>query len=109
ETIEIDGSITVRGDITGNNLFIGRQTYFGGKERVKHPYKVFGNILSTNDVELINTFVQGDVKGRNVKIGRRTEITGKVYYVDNIEVDDKATLAHIPIQITEIAEDKLQK
>ena len=108
-TIEINGSITVRGDITGNNVFIGTQTSFDLKKRVKHPYKVFGNIFSTNDVEIINTFVQGDVKGRNVKIGRRTEITGKVYYVDTIEINARATLTHEPIQISEIAEDKLEK
>ena len=109
ETIEIDGSTTVRGDITGNNVFIGAQTNFGGKKRVKHPYKVFGSIFSTSDVEIINTFVQGDVKGRDVKIGKRTEITGKVYYVDTIEINAKATLTHEPIQISEIAEDKLEK
>jgi len=109
ETIEIHGSTTVRGNITGNNVFIGTQTYFDGKKRVKHPYKVFGNIISTNDVEIINTFVQGDVKGRNVKIGERTEITGKVYYIDTIEIKAKATLTHEPIQISEFAEAKLQK
>ncbi len=108
-TIEINGSITVRGDITGNNVFIGTQTSFDLKRIVKHLYKVFGNIFSTNDVEIINTFVQGDVKGRNVKIGRRTEITGKVYYVDTIEINARATLTHEPIQISEIAEDKLEK
>jgi len=104
ETIEIHGSTTVRGNIAGNNVFIGTQTYFDGKKIVKHPYKVFGNIISTNDVEIINTFVQGDVKGRTVKIGKRTEITGKVYYVDTIEINAKATLTHKPIQISEITE-----
>ena len=109
ETIEIDGSTTVRGNITGNNVFIGTHTYFSGIKIIKHAYKVFGNIFSTNDVEIINTFVQGDVKGRNVKIGKRTEITGKVYYVDTIEISAKATLTHEPIQISEIAEEKIQK
>jgi len=44
-----------------------------------------------------------------VKIGKRTKVLGKVYYIDNIEVDVKATLAHEPIQISEIGEDKLQQ
>ena len=108
-TIDIDGSTTIKGDINGDNVFIGTQTYFGVKNLVKHENKVFGNIFSTNDIEIINTFVQGDVKGRNVKIGKRTEIAGKVYYVDTIEINAKATLTHEPIQISEIAEDKLEK
>lgn len=100
-TIEIDGSTTVKDSIKANSVFIGTQTYFGVKKRSKHPYKVFGNIFASNDVEIINTFVQGDVRGRNVKIGKRTEVSGKVYYIDNIEVDPKATLVYEPIQITE--------
>ncbi len=109
ETIEIDGSITVREGIKANNVFIGTQTLFGGKKISKHPYKVFGNIFASNDIEIINTFVQGDVRGRYVKIGKRTEITGKVYYIDTIEIDAKANLAQAPIQISEISENKLQK
>lgn len=109
ETIEIDGSTTVRGNIKAKDVLIGTQTYFGGRKISKHPYKVFGNIFSTNDVKIVNTFVQGDVRGRNVKIGRHTEISGEIYYVDTIEIDGKANLAHEPIQITENTEDKIQK
>lgn len=107
ETIEIEGSTTVRGYIKAKNVLIGTQTRFGGKKSSKHPYKVFGNIFATIDVELINTFIQGDVRGRNVKIGKRTEITGKVYYIDTIEIEAKTTLAHDPIQISKIVLDKL--
>ena len=109
EIIEIDGSTTVKGSIKANNVFIGTQTHFGGKRVVKHPYKVFGSIFAMNELELINTFVEGDVRGRNVKMGRKTEIIGKVYYIDNIEIDPKAILAHKPIQISEIGEEKIQK
>ena len=63
-----------------------------GKKKNKHPYKVFGNIFAKIDVELINTFIQGDIRGRNVKIGKQTEITGKVYYIDTIEIEAKTTL-----------------
>ncbi|MBY9013151.1 MAG: hypothetical protein KGD70_12320 [Candidatus Lokiarchaeota archaeon] len=109
ETIEIDGSTTVRGSIKANNVLIGTQTNSGGKKVSKHPYKVYGNIFSANDMEIINTFVEGDVRGRNVIIGRRTEITGNIYYIESIEIDPKATLNHEPIQISEITEDKIQK
>ena len=109
ETIEIGGSTTVRGSIKANNVLIGTQTSLSGKKGSKHSYKVFGDIFSANNLEIINTFVQGDVRGRNVKIGRRTEITGNVYYIDNIKIDPKATLAHKPIQIAEIAENKIEK
>ena len=107
--IEIDGSTTLKGDIKAKIVLIGTLTHFGGRKVKKHPYKVFGNIFATDDLELINTFVEKDVRGRNVKIGRRTEIAGNVYYIDTIEMDPKATLAHEPIQISEIAEQKIQK
>ena len=107
--VEINGSTTIKGSIKANSVMIGINTHFGGKRVVKRPYKVFGNIFAANDLELINTFVEGDVRGRNVKIGRKTEIMGKVYYIDAIEIDPKAHLAYEPIQISEIAEEKIQK
>ncbi len=109
ETIEIEGSTTVRGSINAKNVLVGAQTSFGGKRVSKHPYKVFGDIFAMNDIEIINTFVQGDVRGRNVKIGKRTEILGKVYYINTIEIDKKASLTYEPIQISEIDEKELPK
>ena len=44
-----------------------------------------------------------------MKIGKRTEIRGKVYYIDTIEIDAKVTLSHEPIQISEIAENTIDK
>ena len=41
------------------------------------------------------------MRGRTIKIGRGTQVLGMVYFVDNIEVDDKAILANKPIKITE--------
>ena len=109
EDIEIDGSTTIRGDIKANNVFFGTNAPLSGRRGVKHPYKVFGKIFAEKELELINTFVEGDVRGRDVKIGRKTEVTRKVYYIDSIEIDPKATLAHKPIQISEITEDNLIK
>ena len=109
KVIEIDGSTTIRGDVKANNVFFGRNAPFSGRRGAKHPYKVFGKIFAENELELINTFVDGDVRGRVVKIGRKTEITGQVYYIDNVEVDPKTTLANAPIQISEINQDIIQK
>jgi cytoskeletal protein CcmA (bactofilin family) len=109
ETIEIDGSTTVKGDIKAKKVLFGTLSHSGGKRVKKHPYKVFGNIFATDNLELINTFVEKDVRGRNVIIGRRTEIAGNVYYIDTIEIDPKATLARKPIQISEVPEEKIQK
>jgi len=109
ETIEIEGSTTIQGDVNGNNVFIDVQNHIVGKKKRDRPYIVNGSIFGTNNVYITHTLVDGDVKGRNVKIGKRTKVLGKVYYIDNIEVDVKATLAHEPIQISEIGEDKLQQ
>jgi len=109
KNINIDGSTTIKGNINGDNVYIGVHSATIGRKKHKHPYIVDGSIFAANNVEIYNTFVQGDVKGRNVKIGNRTDISGNVYYIDSIEVDAKATLAQAPIQITEDAEDILQK
>jgi cytoskeletal protein CcmA (bactofilin family) len=109
ETIEIDGSTTIRGDIKAKNVLFGTNAPLRGKRGNKHPYKVFGKIFAEYDLVLINTFIEGDVRGRNVKIGRKTEVIGHVYYIDTVDVDPKATLDHVPIQISELKEKKLEK
>jgi len=105
ETIEIEGSTTIQGDINGNNVFIEVQNHLVIRKVDKPLCIVNGSIFGTNNVDITHTLVDGDVKGRNVKIGKRTKVLGKVYCIDNIEVHVKATLAHEPIQITEIAKD----
>ncbi len=105
EIIEIEGSTTIQGDVNGKDVFIGVQNHVIEKKKNHHPYIVNGSIFGTKNVSISHTIVDGDVKGRNVKIGKRTKVSGNVYYIDNIEVDVKATLVHEPIQITEITED----
>jgi cytoskeletal protein CcmA (bactofilin family) len=99
-TIDITGSTTIYGDITGNNVFIGRGRVLKGRSVFKHPDKVHGSVSAKNNVVLIRTLVEEDVKGRVVKIGRGTEVIGTVYYVDEIEIDEKSILTNSPIQIT---------
>jgi cytoskeletal protein CcmA (bactofilin family) len=100
ELVEITGSGIINGNVSGTDVILGRERTLS-RSIYKHPNKVYGTILARNNVELIRALVEGDVKGRDVIIGRGTEISGTVYYVDTIEVDDKATLAHEPIQIPE--------
>ena len=95
--IDIEGSITTNGKITGRDVFIGTRQK---KMTTKQSYKVYGNIFGINIVDITGTFVDGDVKARNVRLGKGTEITGTVYYVDSIEIDKKATLANEPVQIS---------
>jgi len=98
KSIDINGSSTINGDITGEDIFIGTRLV-RAKKMLKQPFKVYGNISATKTVDITGTFVDGDVKGRNVRIGQGTEISGAVYYIDSIERHQKATLANEPIQI----------
>ncbi|MFX1594164.1 MAG: hypothetical protein ACFFCL_15850 [Promethearchaeota archaeon] len=100
ESVDISGSSTITGNISGTDIFIGRERGLG-RSIYKHPNKVYGTILARNNIELYRTLVDGDVKGRDVRIGRGTEVLGTVYYVDTIDVHDKAILANKPIQIKE--------
>jgi cytoskeletal protein CcmA (bactofilin family) len=100
ELIEISGSSIINGNITATDVILGRERTFS-RSIFKHPNKVYGNILARNNIELNRALVEGDVKGRDVTISRGTEISGTVYYVDTIEVHDKATLTNEPVQISE--------
>ncbi|MHA2180424.1 MAG: hypothetical protein ACXAAH_03255 [Promethearchaeota archaeon] len=99
-SIEITGSTTIYGNIHGSNIHIGVGRVLGGRGAFKHPVKVYGNIFGKKSVNLVRTLVESDVKGRIVIIGRNTEILGQVYYVDNIEINEKSRLNHKPIQIS---------
>jgi len=96
--IVIEGSTTINGNISGDAILIGVRL-LRERKMLKQPFKVYGNINAKNRVDLTGTFVEGDVKGRDVKIDKGTEVKGTVYYVDNIEVDQKTKLNNEPIQI----------
>jgi cytoskeletal protein CcmA (bactofilin family) len=94
--VVLRGNSTVDGNIKAENVFIGMPI---DKRPFKHPYKVHGNIVADNEVNIKKTYVAGDVKGRDVKIGHGTEVVGAVYYINSIEVSTRATLAKKPVQI----------
>ncbi len=96
--IIIDGTTTINGDVQGYDVFIGHERRFTRK-LFKQPYKISGSILAKDNAELIGTYVGGDVRGMNVIIGIGTEVSGTVYYVNNIEIHNKAKVSHGPIQI----------
>ncbi|MFX1567410.1 MAG: hypothetical protein ACFFCV_03480 [Promethearchaeota archaeon] len=98
--IKISGSSTIHGDVSGSDIVLGREPRMG-RNIYKHLSIINGSIFAKNHVDLARTLVEGDVRGRTVIIGKGTEIKGMVYYVENIEVHDKATLANEPIHITE--------
>jgi len=98
--IKITGSCIIHGNVSGFNIVLGRKGLFK-KSIYKHPNKIYGSILSRNNITLINTLVEADVKGRIVNIGPGTKILGTVYYADTIEIDDNAILKNEPIQIKE--------
>ena len=52
------------------------------------------------DKEKISFNVSKDVKGLNVRIGPHVKVEGKVYYVENIDIDRRSKLTKEPIQIS---------
>ena len=94
--VELQGGVTIDGNIKADNIYIGMIL---DNLRPWRPYKVYGNIVADNEVNIKKTFVKGDVKGRDVIIGYGSEIKGAVYYTNSIEVNHRATLAKKPEQI----------
>jgi cytoskeletal protein CcmA (bactofilin family) len=96
--VVIKGASTIEGNIKADSIFIGMDVDY---LRPWRPYKIRGNVIADNEVDIKKTIVKGDVKGRDVKIGFGSEVKGAVYYVDSIEISSKATLAKKPVQIKE--------
>jgi cytoskeletal protein CcmA (bactofilin family) len=98
--ILLSGSTTIHGDVNGAVIDIGVGRGLGSRGAFKHPVKIYGNVFASKSVNLVRALVQGDVKGRHVIIGRNSEILGKVYYVDDIQINERCRLNHDPIQIS---------
>ncbi len=98
--IKISGSSTIHGDVYGNDIILGKEAKLS-RNIYKHLNIVNGNIFAKNHIHLVRTLVEGDVRGRNVIIGKGTEIRGMIYYVDSIDVHNKAILLKESIKITE--------
>lgn len=94
--VNLRGATIIEGNIKADNILIGMPIDI---LRPWRPYKVHGNIVAENDVDVTKTIVKGDIKGRDVKIGIGTEVEGEVYYINSIEVSPRASLAKKPIQI----------
>jgi len=96
--VEIRGNATIDGNIKADNISIGMPI---DRRPIKHPYKIHGNLIADNTINIKKTFVGGDIKGRDVIIEYGTEVVGAVYYINSIEVSSRATLAKKPMQIKE--------
>jgi cytoskeletal protein CcmA (bactofilin family) len=94
--INLKGAATIDGNIKADNIYIGMDIDIF---RPWRPYKVYGNVIADNEVNIKKIHVAGDVKGQDVIIGIGSEILGNVYYTNSIEVSSQAKLAKEPIQI----------
>ncbi len=93
--INIEGRTYIEGNVVAEDIFIGALETI----RKKQHYRIHGSVLAKNIINIARVHVEGDVKGRDVTIGKGSEILGNVYYVDNLEINEKAKLSNEPIQI----------
>ncbi|MCG3215265.1 MAG: hypothetical protein KAS63_00965 [Candidatus Heimdallarchaeota archaeon] len=99
--IEVAGKIKTEGNIVGENVYINKdKDIYRLQLKSLKPSTVRGSVFGSSDVNIVNTNVMKNVKGLNVRIGPYVRVEGKVYYVDNIEIDKKARLTKEPIQIS---------
>ncbi|NHJ87319.1 MAG: polymer-forming cytoskeletal protein [Asgard group archaeon] len=94
--VDLRGTVTIDENIKAENVYIGMLIDL---QPLIHPYKIYGNIVAENEVNIKRALVKGDIKGRTIIIGFGTEVQGEVYYIDNIEIHPRATLAKEPIHI----------
>jgi len=97
-TVSLAGRAQIEGDLVGEDVGINKDIIAHRLRRTK-PSVVAGSVFGTKEVILRNTIVEKDVKGLDVEIGPFSEIKGTVYYVDKINIDEKAKLAANPVKI----------
>ena len=98
--VDIAGRTVVDGNLVGEDVLINKHRYTQGYRMKKLKSSVIHNsVFGTGEVYLGNTRVEGDVKGLNVTIGPYSKVEGTIYYVEHIEVDNRAKIENEPVQI----------
>jgi cytoskeletal protein CcmA (bactofilin family) len=98
-TVSLSGRAIVQGNLVGEDVWINKDIIAYRLKRTR-PSIIEGSIFGSKEVIIRNTVVHQDVKGVNVEIGPFSEVKGTVYYVDRIDIDDKAKLASNPVKIS---------
>lgn len=98
--VDIAGRVVVEGDLVGEDVLINKGRHAHGHRWKKlKPSVIAGNIFGTGEVYLGNTRAEGDVKGLKVEIGPYSKVEGAIYYVESIEINNKAHIESEPVQI----------
>lgn len=102
KNIEINGRFEIGKNIQGYDISLNFDKGFLQKRIFKKKKSVLkGSIRGLNKVEVDNIVVDGDVLGDNITLGSRSDIKGKIYYVNDIQIDEEAQISSEPIKITE--------
>ncbi len=100
-TVEIEGKTQIAGNLVGEDVSInkGKDSFFLRRKRLSRS-EIGKDVFATGDLYIANTNVGGDVKGLNVEIGPFTKVNGTVFYVERIDIDNRAELANEPVKIS---------
>ncbi|MFX0101824.1 MAG: hypothetical protein ACFFCS_19825 [Candidatus Hodarchaeota archaeon] len=99
-TVELRGLNKVEGNISADNVrFISNKPVFLLKKKWKKSFKIEGNIIARNGIEIEDTEVKGDIHGRYIKIGPNVKIDGKVLYSDKLDIANNPKLEHKPEKV----------
>lgn len=101
--ITISGLFEIGKNIKGNDISLNNTGGLFAKRffNRKKLSIVEGSITGLNRVEIDHTKVKGNISGYDVIIGSRSEIKGNIFYVNDIQIHEKADTSNQPIQITE--------
>ncbi|NPD87130.1 MAG: polymer-forming cytoskeletal protein [Asgard group archaeon] len=98
-TVSLAGRTQIEGNLVGEDVGINKDVVAHRLKRSR-PSIVKGSVFGTKEVILRNTIVEQDVKGVFVEIGPFSEVKGTVYYVEKVDIDDKAKLHKEPVKIS---------
>lgn len=99
--IILSGMFEIGGNIEGNDISLNIASGLLAKKFFHKKKSSVGGSVSGNRVEVDNTIVNGDISGYDVIIYPRSVINGQIYYVNDIQIDEKAKISIQPIQIPE--------
>lgn len=99
--IDISGKMTCHHDISCGTFLLSFKKREKKRLFVKFKHQVDGNVHAKELVSIDRAKINGDIRCRSALIGKDVQIDGTIYYVDDCIIDDKATIFHEPVKISE--------
>ncbi|TFG21368.1 MAG: hypothetical protein EU533_05470 [Promethearchaeota archaeon] len=99
--IDISGKLTCHQNISGGTVLLSFKKEEKKRLFVRFKHQVDGNIHAKDLASIDRAKINGDIRCRTALIGKDVQVDGTIYYIDDCIIDEKATVLHEPVKISE--------